>query len=276
MFHQILRDISVSSQITISQDNLTFIGVQKADSSFPIIQRINANINADSLFIIKNNVTFQNLELKNGFGKGSSGKGKGNCIKIITGGISVKIHNCVISTDSNGKGNPNPIDINGDITSGLTVSISDTVIKAFKGYGISVRAPVTLNIASSNISGYAALYFWNGASNSIINVENSIIQGLDKWSSTFGTISFNDSPITLCLENTDISAEASSAPYPIFYFGQGSSESQQKISITGGNLSVNGDNASIVMSKHSDRAVFTINNVKSDKKISFSRFVFLK
>ena len=270
---EVLKNVVLTNKITINTDNLTIIGINNEN---PIQISTNSGSSLYEMFNIQNNVTFKNLTISNTWGK-KSGNNNGKCILISTGGITVNITNCNFETTAT-SGNPMPVYICSSGTVKSTVNLIGTTIDANKGYGIVVKSPVSLNIKTSSISGYGALYLMSGASGSTIKIDESSVSSVDNWGgANFGTIIFRDSNIKLSLENTDVSVTTNnnrdSYSYSIFGYYESSDtpESGNTVTVTGGSLSITGEHTCMVAygsSTTPENEKITLSNVQSDIDIS--------
>ena len=223
---------------------------------------------AKKLFEVYADADFKNLKLEN------SAPG-GRCIDTRVGGITVNINNCVLETTYRTTNNQ-PLTIGGSDNARLSVTLSGTTINAgAAGYGIITFVPVNLNIEEkSTINGYAALYFKEGSSKSIVNVKGgSELKGENVHSgesNDFATVVFEDSneiQLTISDDSSVAFAKAiGDQDEAIFEFKDYVKDNQ--ILIEGGvNLELDGEQA-VFISGTSNTNIITIENgVTSNFKI---------
>ena len=187
--------------------------VIKLDSDITINEEIsiNANVTIDGQnhtitctyekpLRLYNSATIKNVTIKNT-------ANNGRCIDTRVGNITVNLENVVL--DATGTTNTQPLTIGGSAPN-VTVNIKGSKINALdSGYAAIIFVPATINISdSSELIGYTALYFKDGSNNSVVNVKNSKLTGINNHSgvsNAFGTIVFEDDDITINVDNSTIS-----------------------------------------------------------------------
>ena len=278
---KVLHDIVLSSAITITKDNLTIVG--RDENNPPLIK---AKPRTDDgkpksyvyeMFIVKNNVTFQNLKFENAWTRESSKvKYNGKCILISNGGITVDIINCNFEMGAT-KGNPTPIGIsNTGVNNKPIVNLSGIQVTTPKGYAIFVTSPVILNIKdNSDISGFGALVFAGDSTDTTVTISDSKISGRNTATSgknSFGTIVFNDDGISVGITNSIIETHSEGNPQisALFSYRSGSSDNKNQVTVSGGELVVSGTGCVTLYFNDvtAENAKTTLSNVISNTDIS--------
>ncbi|MBQ9112760.1 MAG: hypothetical protein IJY08_04185, partial [Clostridia bacterium] len=192
----LLADITLNEMLTVN--TAVTIDGTNGDSVYTITST------AKKAFEVNASATFHNVAIVNN-------AADGRCIDTRTGNITLKLENVTLTAEN---GASQPLNIGGS-GSNITVVITDSTIIAGTGYAITTWNPVTMSIANSDISGWAALNI-KGASNSIgsagsaITVKDSTITGTNTYNGTsdgFSVITVEDKNVTIKIQgNSTITA----------------------------------------------------------------------
>ena len=161
-------------------------------------------------------ITFNNVKLV-------STDANARCIDTRTGKVTLNLNSVIMDATGCVSGNAQTLTIGGKypISKINTINVTSSTLLAGKnGYGIIVYNPVNLNVTSSDIDGYSALYMKStvdingptnaeGASGSKVVIDNSVLSSKNDSlyeSNVFGTIVLEDTGVTLKIKNSEVIA----------------------------------------------------------------------
>lgn len=151
----------------------------------------------------KINVTFKNVILE-------TSKAEGRCIDTRTSNIVLNINNSKLTTLKGAY--DQVITVGGPAyTTPIEINLNKSEIVAGSHYAIVTFNPVKLNINNcEDVEGFAAIYMKEGSAGSEVIINNSKITGTNSWSADsgdFGTITLEDTKITIDAKNSSIIAK---------------------------------------------------------------------
>ena len=235
---RILRDVVVNgtdsgSGATI-KTGVTIDGL-KADGDVCRISTTTAKKTLDTLQDAEmgHEVVLKNLEVVNS-------SGVSGCRCLDTRGLeSGLVLDNVFMTVDNGSGNTQPLNIGGDTSEVLDVTITDSRIVADgKSYAITTFNTVNLSIDNSYLEGWAVVYMKgptssSGSKDSTVDIRDSEIVSCNNnsgKSNSFGAIVLEDPRITVRLTDITASISETSGSEQRLFLASGDSETDESYS----------------------------------------------
>ncbi|MBQ8663918.1 MAG: hypothetical protein IJ471_08675 [Eubacterium sp.] len=233
---ELTEDIELTDKVEIRSD-LTIDGNGYTISTPSTIKK--------TFEVYTSDVTFKDVTIENTYYDG-------RCIDTRTDDIALTLSGVTLKATGDAS---QPLTVGGSDPGTVTIDITDSTIETTStGYAIIMWVPTNMTIDNSSITGWTTLYF-KGAANSadttgsVVTVKNSTLTGKniidETTSNNFGTVVFEDSGITLNIENSKVTSEATSTAAQIM-FGMASGVTDNTINVSGmSELVVKGDNAVI-------------------------------
>lgn len=200
---ELLSNVTLTTKIEVRND-ITISGEYTITSTAQKIFEIYGGAGEDGI----TTVTIEDVTMV-------TSASNGRCVDTRSGDIDLTLDGATLKTT--GGGNNQPITIGNTYADGESdnvITLTNTTVEAGNaGYCIIVFNPITLNITSSTLSGYAALYFKGavsgalGSDRTVATVTDSIFSVVGNEGFTFGAVVFEDNNVTVNVEDTTISAD---------------------------------------------------------------------
>ena len=206
--------LNINYSVTINGNNYLLTADNSVRKLFTINDDKNGNVPADSkITVVFNQVNLTSDYLSNPSSGGRLIDTRGGNFDLTVTGSKLDVY------DKSNTYSWEPINIGGYEATKVTVTIQNTEIRTYHGYGIMIWNPVNLQITDSTaVSGYGALYFKNntdnkgtyGAKGSTVSIVNSKLSSYANWpDNLFGTVIFEDDDITVTVDkDSEIEAYA--------------------------------------------------------------------
>ena len=253
---KLLKDVQSSSFILIYK-SLTLDGNNHTVDCGSSVDR--------TLKLTGQTITVKNMTLRNSYSTG-------RCIDTRGDLTSLTIEN--VEMYCTGTGNIQPVTISYDGNTApatkATVTITDSKISGIdgngnrNGYAIIMFRPVDLQLTETEIEAWNCLYFKNSSASSTVSVVGGSLKcvGQEGNSNSFGLIVFESVNNIVALENVDVdittSATVSKQALVVFSEWYGPNTSND-VSVTGGSIALNGENAVFVIEKGAENTLTVTN-----------------